>query len=47
MMVIELRAWYLDWTAKPADTHREINLKLTKESFHEFLGEVNIKDLEQ
>ena len=47
MKVIELRAWYLDWTTKPADTCREINLELTKESFDKFLGEVNIKDLKQ
>ena len=47
MKVIELRAWYLDWTTKPADTRREINQALTKESFDEFLGEVNIKDLER
>ena len=33
MKVIELRAWYLDWTTKPADTHREINQALSKESF--------------
>ena len=37
MKVIELRAWYLDWTTKPADTRREINQALTEESFDEFL----------
>ena len=47
MKVIELRAWYLDWTTKPADTRREINQALTEESFDEFLGEVNIKALER
>ena len=47
MKVIELRAWYLDWTTKPADTRREINQALSEESFDEFLGEVNINDLEQ
>ena len=47
MKVIKLRAWYMDWTTKPADTHRVKDLKLTKESFNKFLGEVNIKDLEQ
>ena len=46
MKVIEIRAWYLDWTTKPADTRREINQALTEETFDEFLGEVNIKDLE-
>ena len=46
MKVIELRAWYLDWTTKPVDTRREINQALTEETFDEFLGEVNIKDLE-
>ena len=47
MKVNELRAWYLDWTTKPADTRREINQALTEETFDEFLGEVNIKDLER
>ena len=47
MKVIKLRAWYMDWTMKPADTRREINIDLTKESFDKFLGEVNIKDLER
>ena len=46
MKVIELRAWYLDWTTKPANTRREINQALSEETFDDFLGEVNIKDLE-
>ena len=47
MKVIKLRAWYLDWTTKPANTCREINQALTEESFDKFLGEVNIKDLKR
>ena len=47
LKVMVLQAWYLDWSTKPADTCRDITYALTKESYDDFLGEVNIKDLEQ
>ena len=47
MKVMELWAWYLDWSTKPADTCKDTIYTLNKLSYDDFLGEVNIKNLEQ
>ena len=47
MKVMELQAWYLDWSTKLVDTRREIIYNLTIESYDNFLGEVDIKDLKR